>query len=102
MRTIRTIGLSLLLASGIVTAQKTLPAVEVRAASDKTLVIACANPEQPRIEDVNRTLGVTNPAQGNKLRRQLMAAVAEACSAGKARIQVARTDSGSLTWKPLQ
>jgi hypothetical protein len=78
-----------------------LPAVRVMGKDANALVISCTEPAQPSKEDVNRILHVTSTAQTNALRSKLMAAAAEACQAGQARILVQRSASGNLTWKPM-
>lgn len=93
---------SLLLAGGAALAQSTLPTVEVRAETEETLSIACQDPAPPSLKDVERVLGISDPAQSPGLRKKLMGVAEEACAAGEPRIQVLRGASGKgLTWKAL-
>lgn len=100
--TIKIVISSLLLAGTSAWAQSALQAVEVRASADNALVFHCANIENPSIDDVNKLLNITDMAQGNMLRKQLLAAVGEACGARQPKIQVALGAKGRLTWKPVR
>jgi hypothetical protein len=100
MGTKQLVALTLVLASGAVLAQQSLPTVEVRADSERSMVIACSNPSKPEMKDVERVLQITDSKQTPSLRKQLMAAAAEGCKAGLARIQVTRTGN-SLKWEAM-
>jgi hypothetical protein len=94
------VALPLVLASSAALAQQSLPTVEVRADSERSMVIACSNPSKPEMKDVERVLQITDSKQTPSLRKQLMAAAAEGCKAGLARIQVTRTGN-SLKWEAM-
>ena len=97
------VALAMMMAGSAALAQESLATVEVRADSEMSLQIACATPDKPPIEDVDRVLGVTDKSESHLMRRKLMAAVAEACKAGEPRIQVSRgTDGQSLAWEPVK
>lgn len=92
--------LSLMLASGAALAQTTLATVEVRAKSEQSLTIACDNPSNPSLKDVERVLGISR--QTANFRNKLMSAAAEACKAGEPRIRVMHDiDGKSLKWKAM-
>jgi hypothetical protein len=95
------LSLSLVLGAGSALAAQ-LPAVQVRGENEYALTIACDNPTQPSKDEVARILHVTRNEQTNALRNKLMAAAAEACQAGEARILVQRTATGKLTWVAMQ
>ena len=102
MSTKRLVVLSLVLVSGVVTAQQGLTTVEVYAETERSLTIACNDPSTPSLKDVESVLSVNDPALTPGLRTKLMAAAAEACTAGESKIEVTRTASGkSFTWKPV-
>lgn len=94
------VALSLVLASSAALAQQSLETVEVRVDSERTMVIACSNPQKPELSDVERVLQITDPKQTPGLRKQLMAAAADGCKAGIPRIQVTRTGT-ALKWKAM-
>ena len=80
-----------------------LKTIEVRAEeSERTIVLACIDPQQPSLKEVEQVLSINDPAQTVGLRSKLMAAAAEACAARQPRILVTRGANGGLTWKPLQ
>jgi hypothetical protein len=93
------IAIPFVLASSTALAQQSLPTVEVRVDSERTMVIACSNPK-PEMKDVERVLQITDSKQTPSLRKQLMAAAAEGCTAGIPRIEVTRTGN-SLKWKAM-
>ena len=93
------VALPFVLASSVALAQQALPTVEVRADSERSMVIACSNPK-PEMKDVERVLQITDSKQTPSLRKQLMAAAVEGCKAGIPRIQVTRTGN-SLKWKAV-
>jgi hypothetical protein len=97
-------AVSLVVAVGTAVAQEPpLQTIEVRAEeTQKTMVIACTDPATPNLKEVERVLAVSDPAQAPELRTKLMEVAAEACAARQPRINVSRTASGSLTWKPAQ
>jgi hypothetical protein len=64
--------------------------------------MACVNPEEPSLQDVQDVLNVSDPAQAPGLRTKLMGAAAEACAAKEPKIMVMRSASGGLTWKPMK
>lgn len=95
-----TIGFCLACTFGAAAAQETLPEVEVRAETGEVVTIACSDPAQPSNDDVQRVLGLNDPALVPGMRKKLMEAAAEACNAGEPRIEVSRTATGrDLTWK---
>jgi hypothetical protein len=94
------VALPFLLASSAALAQQSLPTVEVRVDSERSMVIACSNPHKPEAKDVERVLQITDPKQTPGLRKQLMEAAAEGCKAGIPRIQVTRTGT-ALKWKAM-
>ena len=103
MKTNPLVALSMMLAGNAALAQQSLTTVEVRADSEMSLEIACDTPSKPPIQEVDRILGITDDSPSYLLRRKLMAAAAEACKAGDAKIQVTRgTDGQSLAWKPIR
>ena len=105
MRIPHVVALSVaVLGIGVAFAQeKSLPTVEIRAEeSDKTLTMACVDPAEPSLKDVERVLSVSDPAQSRGLRTKLMEAASEACKANQPRILVTRGANGSLTWKPFE
>ena len=104
MRYAPVVALSVVLfASGPLLAQEALGAIEVKAEdSDRTLTIACSDPAEPSLKEVEQVLKINDPTQSNKARENLMAAAAEACAQKVPKILVTRSASGSLTWKPLQ
>jgi hypothetical protein len=80
-----------------------LQTIEVRAQDvDTAIVIACANPETPSLQEVERVLSITEVGQANGLRNKLMEAAAEACAAQTPAILVSRNASGGVTWKPAK
>lgn len=96
------VALSLALASSTTFAQEAFTTVEVRADSDMSLNIACTNPSEPSLKEVEHVLAISDPSEAPGLRTKLMGAAAEACAAGEARIQVMRGGSNSLTWKAMR
>ena len=96
------VALSLALASSAASAQEALTTVEVRAESERSLMIACDSPSKPSLKDVEHVLAISDPSAAPALRTKLMGAAAEACAAGEARIQVTRGGSNSLTWKAMR
>ena len=96
------VALSMALASGAASAQEALTTVEVRAESERSLMIACDNPSKPSLKEVEHVLAISDPSVAPALRTKLMGAAAEACVAGEARIQVTRGGSNSLTWKAMR
>jgi hypothetical protein len=105
MRTPHVVALSLVVFGiGIAAAQDTsLKTVEVSAEEGKhAITMACVNPEQPSLQDVQDVLNISDPAQAPNLRTKLMGAAAEACAAKEAKIMVMRSASGGLTWKPMK
>ena len=94
------VALSVVLASSAALAQQSLETVEVRVDSERTMVIACSNPQKPELSDVERVLQITDPTQTPGLRTQLLAAAADGCKAGIPRIQVSRTGN-ALKWKAM-
>ena len=102
MITKRLVALSLVLASGAALAQEPLTTVEVRAESEASLTIACDNPSEPSLKEVESVLAISDPSAAAGMRTTLMGAAAEACAAGEARIQVQRGGSNSLTWKAMR
>ena len=92
-----------LFASAGALAQEALGAIEVKAEeSDRTISIACNDPAQPSLKEVEEVLSINDPTQSKGLRDKLMAAAAEACTQKVPKILVTRSATGSLTWKPLQ
>lgn len=80
--------------------QQTLATVEVRAASEQSLVIACHDPGRPSLKAVERLLGISSQTAG--FRTRLMAAAADACRAGEPRIRVIHDiDGASLKWEAV-
>ena len=107
MRTPHVVALSLVvfgIGIGIAAAQDTsLKTVEVTAEEGKhAITMACVNPEEPSLQDVQDVLNVSDPAQAPGLRTKLMGAAAEACAAKEPKIMVMRSASGGLTWKPMK
>ncbi len=104
MRYAPVVALSVVLfASGAALAQEALGSIEVKAEdSDRTITIACSDPAQPTLKEVEAVLSINDPTQTNKLREKLMNAAAEACTQKVAKILVMRSATGSLTWKPMQ
>ena len=103
MKTNAIVALSMMLAGSAALAQQSLTTVEVRAGSEMSLEIACDTHSKPPVRDVDRVLGITDDSESYLLRRKLMAAVAEACKAAEAKIQVSRgSDGQSLAWKPMK
>jgi hypothetical protein len=100
MGTKQLVALTLVLASGAALAQQSLPTVEVRADSERSMVIACSNPSKPEMKDVERVLQITDSKQTPSLRKQLMAAAAAGCKAGLPKIQVTRTGN-ALKWEAM-
>ena len=96
------VALSMALASSATHAQEALSTVEVRAESERSLVIACDNPAKPSLKEVEHVLAISDTSVAPALRTKLMGAAAEACAAGEARIQVTRGGSNSLTWKAMR
>jgi hypothetical protein len=94
------VALSLVLSSSAVLAQETLATVEVRADSERSMVIPCNNPGKPDMKDVERVLQITDSKQTRGLSKQLMAAAAEGCKAGEPRILVTRSGT-SLKWEAM-
>jgi hypothetical protein len=92
------VALPFVLASSVALAQQSLPTVEVRVDSERSIVIACSNPSKPEMKDVERVLQITDSKQTPGLRKQLMAAAAEGCKAGIPSILVTRTGT-SLKWE---
>lgn len=92
-----------LFASAGALAQDSLGAIEVKAEeSGRAINIACNDPAEPTLKEVEEVLSISDPAQSNKLREKLMGAAAEACSQKVPKILVTRGANGTLTWKPLQ
>ncbi len=87
---------------GAAVAQQSLTTVEVRAESERSLMIACDNPSKPSLKEVEHVLAISDPSVAPALRTKLMGAAAEACVAGEPRIQVTRGGSNSLTWKAMR
>ena len=96
------VALSLALASNAAAAQQALTTVEVRAETDRSLMIACDSPSKPSLKEVEQVLAINDPSEAPAMRTKLMGAAAEACAAGAARIQVTRGGSNSLTWKAMR
>ena len=96
------VALSLALASSAASAQEALTTVEVRAESERSLMIACDSPSKPSLKEVEHVLAISDPSAAPALRTKLMGAAAEACAAGEPRIQVMRGGSNSLTWKAMR
>ncbi len=104
MRYAPVVALSIVLfASAPSLAQEALGAIEVKAEdSERSITIACNDPAQPSLKEVEQVLSVNDPTQSKGLRDKLMEAASEACAQKVPRILVTRTATGSLTWKPLQ
>ena len=105
MRYAPVVALSVVLfASGSALAQQeALGAIEVKAEdSDRTITIACSDPAEPSLKEVEQVLSINDPTQSKGMRDKLMAAAAEACTQKVPKILVTRSATGSLTWKPLQ
>ena len=104
MRYAPVVALSVVMfASGGALAQDALGSLEVKAEdSERTITIACSDPSEPSLKEVEQVLKINDPTQSKGLRDKLMAAAAEACTQKVPRILVTRSASGSLTWKPLQ
>ena len=94
------VAIPFVLASYAALAQQSLPTVEVRVDSERSMVIACSNPLKPDAKEVERVLQITDSKQTPGLRKKLMAAAAEGCKAGIPRIQVTRTGN-ALKWKAM-
>ena len=96
----------LLLASGAALAQSQLPTIEVRGSTysdtQAALSFACGALSDPKPVDVESVLQINDRTQTQRLSKQLMTAVAEACSSGATLIVVERGKDGkSLTWTPV-
>lgn len=102
MSTKRLVALSMALASSAAFAQEALTTVEVRAESERSLMIACDNPSKPSLKEVEHVLAISDPSVAPALRTKLMGAAAEACAVGEPRIQVVRGGGDSLTWKAMR
>ena len=94
------VALSLVLSSSAVLAQQTLATVEVRADSERSMVIACNNPGKLDTKDVERVLQITDSKQTRGLSKQLAAAAAQGCRAGEPRILVTRSGT-TLKWEAM-
>ena len=57
------VALPCVLASSAALAQQSLPTVEVRVDSERSMVIACSNPHKPEMNDVERVLQITDSKQ---------------------------------------
>ncbi|MUV15486.1 hypothetical protein [Noviluteimonas gilva] len=103
MRYAPLVALSVVLfASGSALAQEALGAIEVKAEdSDRTITIACSDPAEPSLKEVDEVLKINDPTQSKGLRDKLMAAAAEACAQKVPKILVTRSATGSLTWKAM-
>ena len=94
--------LSMVLASSAADAQQSFTTVEVRAESERSLMIACDKPSKPSLKEVEHVLAISDPSVAPALRTKLMGAAAEACAVGEPRIQVVRGGGDSLTWKAMR
>ncbi len=100
MKAIPLIALIVALSSSAALSAKTLPSVEVGGDAQASLFIDCANPSKPNAKDVARVLSLLDEDQARALTPKLMAAAAEGCKAGIAKIVVTRNHDGrDLTWK---
>jgi len=89
----------LLLSSGTALADQQIQSVQVRPATEYALEISCSNPSAPSVLEVEQLLQINDRSQTHALGNKLMAAAAEACSAGVASIVVSRSGTGrALTW----
>jgi uncharacterized caspase-like protein len=104
MRIAHVVALSVVVfASGSALAQEALSTIEVKAEeSERTMTISCVDPVEPSLKEVETVLNIADPAQANPLRKELMAAAAEACAKQVPKISVARTAKGNISWRPLQ
>jgi hypothetical protein len=92
------VALGSLLVCGVASAQSTLPTVEVRAGTLESVEVSCADPASVKSEDVERVLSIQDSNMTRRLRKELIAAVSDACKAGIPHILVTR-DAHDLTWK---
>lgn len=96
-----------LLVAGMALAQQPepteLPAVRVmvmHGGPEEFVTVSCKTPDEMTMDDVQRVLDVKDPTKVLGLRKQLVAAATEACSARIEKIMVSRTgDSSDVTWK---
>jgi hypothetical protein len=100
-RTLSLAALSTLLTCGVAVAQSTLPSIEVRAGANDSVVVPCAKPESVSRVDVERVLSLGDADMNRTVEKKFAKAVAEACKAGIAHIQVTTDAYGNLTWNRL-
>jgi hypothetical protein len=97
------VAILLLAGSSAALANQKIAPVQVMGEPEFAIQFDCANPVAPSPADVERILQVQDNRQTNGLSHRLMTAVAEACNAGVATIEVQRGIQGqSLTWTPIR
>jgi hypothetical protein len=108
MKRISLVLSTLLAFSGVAWAQEyQLETIQVRPAplytdDEAALSFDCRNLHEPTTQDVERALQINDQRQTNKLRRELMEAIGEACDAGSMDIVVERGKDGrSVNWFPV-
>ena len=100
-RTLSLAALSALLTCGVASAQSTLPSVEVRAGATDSVMVPCAKPDSVNRVDVERVLSLGDADMNRSVEKKFVNAVAEACKAGIAHIQVKTDAYGNLTWNRM-